>query len=364
MSQQPNADDQDLPNKDASESSLPHVVGDKEAAASASLTSLEQWIEMVESTAPTVSPESTGHQPEFGEDRKGPNGSILKRARALERRVEAIEGAARKRARDAARPARRLAFRFVLAVVLLVPYFWLWQAFDRLASEREVAALFWTLAEDGVEKHERVSALLDLANRGHREWRSAHLRELDLKGAQLRDTSLLWIQFQSCSLKNARFDTADLSYATFNQSDLQGAVLSSARMHETFFQLCNLTAVDARGADLSGAHVQAQLSAGMFQNANFTRARLRGSRCIGARFDNAKFLDADLTGVDFSRCALTGADFHGAVLDEVKLVDANWWRAKGLTADQMSSYAEVFAPTEKASAEWREDFMEWKSEGR
>lgn len=350
MSEKTNADSSDFPNKDAPSPEG----GSKEAAANASLSSLEQWVDMVEETSGAGSgiPAGDADQP------------LLERARALEARIETLEVAAAARERERYRPLRRLMFRFVLAAVLLAPYYWLYVAFDRLATERENAAAFWTLAGgDGyeeIEEHERVSAFLDLAHRGHREWRSAKLRELDLKGAQLRGTSLPWARFQSCTLKSARFDNADLSYATFNQSDLQGSVLAGARMHETFFQVCNLTAVDGRGGDFSGARLQAQLSGGKFQDANFTRARLRGSRCVGVRFDRAKFIDADLSGVDLGRCVFTDTDFRGAALDGARFTDANWWRAKGLTAEQVTRYSKEFAPTEKASAALRTDFEAWK----
>jgi uncharacterized protein YjbI with pentapeptide repeats len=84
---------------------------------------------------------------------------------------------------------------------------------------------------------------------------------------------------------------------------------------------------DLSGADLSGAN---------FSGANLESANLRGANLQLTRLSGASWKDADFT-------------------------DANWWRARGLTSEQLQSFRQRFAPSTNATPEQHADFQEWLS---
>ena len=79
-------------------------------------------------------------------------------------------------------------------------------------------------------------------------------------------------------------------------------------------------ALEACGADLDSANLEAAI----FRGANLSLARL----------ERANVKDTDFT-------------------------DSNWWRARGLSLDQIKFLGKQFPPTEKSAAALSEDFQAW-----
>ena len=73
---------------------------------------------------------------------------------------------------------------------------------------------------------------------------------------------------------------------------------------------------------------------------------------------------ANLSEADLTLANLTGANLFltklpGAILKDINLTDARWWRAKGLTPDQIKLFMEKFPPSEKTDEKWRIDYQKW-----
>ena len=50
----------------------------------------------------------------------------------------------------------------------------------------------------------------------------------------------------------------------------------------------------------------------------------------------------------------------GAVLSNVDLADSNWWKARGLTAEQLDYFEQEFPPSDEADETIRLDFEVWR----
>src|SRR2546430_3118427 len=133
------------------------------------------------------------------------------------------------------RHSRQSVLLAVLAValaILTVNVVLLVRLMERQASlTRE--HFFWVLCQPGHSPRERLAAFHYLAADGNREWRSADLADLNLRG-----------------LSSPR---ADLQQAGFQRSDLAGANLAGAQLNKASFLLADLTEADLTEADLAEA---------------------------------------------------------------------------------------------------------------
>ncbi len=192
------------------------------------------------------------------------------------------------------------------------------------------------------------------------------LEGLDFKkarfaGANLYGTDLSKTKLAGSDLSGARLDRASLANADLTGANLSHASLLSITAHTTLEPNPADAPVFA-GADLSDAYIASRLDGADFRNANLSRARigkliatwgsyqprallmganfngatlidadlsngvfrfakLRDANLRGAKLMDCDFSQADLTGADLTGADVTGADFDGAVIAAVKGLD-------------------------------------------
>lgn len=245
-------------------------------------------------------------------------------------------------------------------VALLFGNLWLLQ---RELMDRRQASIehhFWIVCQEMYPASIRTEAFLQLVRAGNQEWRSAHLDGLDLKGVALPNVDLRRADFRASTLAKAscvgtkfsqgKLTNTDFTEADLSQADLAGADLFKALLRHTLLRRANL-----RGA------VMQQIEA---QHASFIAANLSDAYLLMANLTGARLDAADLTGANLEAATLKSANLSLARLTGVNLKDAdftdcNWWRARGLTSDQLAHLIKTFPPSDKADASLREDYQAW-----
>ena len=102
-------------------------------------------------------------------------------------------------------------------------------------------------------------------------------------------------------------------------------------------------------ADYFAVFVLADLSDANLVLADLSNANLTGTKFIGANLESAILRGAYLALANLKDARLNGAD----------LTDSSWWRARGLTSDQIVEFAKTFPPTDTADESRRNDFGLW-----
>jgi uncharacterized protein YjbI with pentapeptide repeats len=149
----------------------------------------------------------------------------------------------------------------------------------------------------------------------------ADLRGADLAGSDLRDAKLTFARVEDASLWKADLGNADLSNANLQRANLNGANAANTLLRNANLEDARLHAVNFRNADLSNANLRnADLSDSDLAGAILLRADLTETDLGLARLDRARLLGANLLRAD-----LLGAVFH----------DANLYRVRGLTQQQL-----------------------------
>lgn len=201
------------------------------------------------------------------------------------------------------------------------------------------------------------------------------LSELNFKGAILAHSDFYGTDFTGANLKGADLSHTRLDRSVLMRADLSGANLTGATiLRPTIYADLSNNTLDAprfAGANLTGVHVQAELSGSDFRGADlsdanfyplegrpgegtlatayrnilkycdFSGARLHGTnmeravlwfaKFTGADLKGANFTDADLSRADFAGADISGADFTRADLDGANFVGAvGIAEAKGL----------------------------------
>lgn len=231
-----------------------------------------------------------------------------------------------------------------------------WRALESTRQEH----LFWIVCQPTASAQERTNAFLRLVEAKHPEWRSAALNELRLQGCDLSLADLRLAQLIACDLRESRLNgalltdsslrladltKADLSDALLDGADLLKATLDDANFRKARMRRVSLEQVQAHRAQF----ILADLSEAHMLMADLTGANLTGADLTGARLEWAK-----LIGADVGLTNLTDANFENA-----DLTNSNWWRARGLTDDQLTDFSERFAPTTDADESRRNDFQLW-----
>ncbi len=248
----------------------------------------------------------------------------------------------------------------LFGVLLLACNLWLISQARTSRRQSEIEHQFWVIGH-GVYSHKaRAEAFLGLVAVGNKEWRGAHLD---------------WLNLQGVALPNA-----DLQGADFKGSDLRNATLTGAKFAKAKLPQTDLTDADLSGADLAGVDLlQAQLRGAQLRRANLRGAILEQVQApdailVAADLSDAYLLMADLTGANLSAADLGGASLEAAILRGANLSlarlnnvnlkdadfsDANWWRARGLSSEQLARLLKKFPPGEESPAAWREDYEAW-----
>lgn len=146
------------------------------------------------------------------------------------------------------------------------------------------------------------------------DFRDAQMRrcivlECSLAGAALERAAILECSFVKSVLDGLRLDDASLSATAILKCGMSGFSALSA-----CFERCALIAVEAEGADMSGA---------VFENSGC----FGGSRLVGAHLTGIRAKRSGWRGVDLSRADLTGAFLDESDLGEAVLVGASLHRA-------------------------------------
>ncbi|MBI3878137.1 MAG: pentapeptide repeat-containing protein [Verrucomicrobia bacterium] len=276
----------------------------------------------------------------------------------LDDRVAALEKAAAAKPRSSSRWLWLL-FGAALALLLLSN---LWLARQSLNSARraDYEHYFWVVCHKEFPAGDRVEAFLALAAIGNKEWRSAHLYGLNLQSAVLPDTDLAEADF-NCSnftratLAGARLTHARLQQADFTGADLSRTDLSGAQLYKATLKGAKLLRANLRGAILQEAEAQdANLLAADLSDAFLLMANLTGANLTGVNLSGATLEAAMLRGANLSLARLSGTD-----LKDADFTGANWWRAQGLTTEQLAWLKKKFPPDEAAEPAQRADFENW-----
>jgi uncharacterized protein YjbI with pentapeptide repeats len=266
-------------------------------------------------------------------------------------------------------PTRRSVFRLAIAGLLiglvvtagvLTVNIWL---LGRLAEQQRLGSrehAFWVLCQPGHAAAERASSFLQLAAAGNKEWRSADLRELNLAGLKLPGADLQGALFHNANLAGANLAGAHITKGSFAQADLSGADLSEADLSEMQLYRTKLNQANLRRAKLRAAYLQEAQA----EKADLMVADLSDADCLMANLTGAKLNGANLTGAKLEAAVLRGANLSLARLDGANLKDAdftnaNWWRARGLTSEQIDLLKKKFAPAENAEPALKQDYEKW-----
>jgi uncharacterized protein YjbI with pentapeptide repeats len=264
-------------------------------------------------------------------------------------------------------PASRGPWLMVIAaaVGLIALALLIWQV--RLLQEQQQALrattrehLFWTLCQPATPVEERTRAFTRLAADGHSEWRSAATQGLNLRGSRLVRAELKLADLAACDLREAllieadltgvSLRTADLSKADLTEATLDGAECLKAKLDGAHFHKALLRSVSLEQVSAVGTHfVLADLSDALLLMADLTRADLTGANLSGATLEAANLRGATLGLANLAQANLTNAD----------LTDTNWWRARGLTREQLISFAAEFPPTPEGDPSRLQDYLLW-----
>lgn len=177
---------------------------------------------------------------------------------------------------------------------------------------------------------------LDILNRGvsvWNRWRDKNPETVpDLSGAKLSKMQLAKAKLMSANLKRAQFAEADLMWAELNGADLRDADLRAADLTEADLREANLNGAQLAWASFSRAKLRGldlretsftQPGGGKFMNsADFSKADLRNADFSGGHLDHLKFNGADLREARFNDAWLYGVDFTRANLARARLVNA------------------------------------------
>ncbi len=232
---------------------------------------------------------------------------------------------------------------------------------------------------------DQVKTALATAAHGHpaefagKSFRNLDLSGLDFTGADLAHANLFGAKLEGANLTRANLTGANLNlswliHANFTDANLTGASLVAPVVAQ------NLDAQKGeipifKGANLTGARVQARFTGGDLRGATFAggdvsahlnnqsmglmhtelgSANLAGADFSHAMMGHADLSFADLTGVNFegadlTRADLTGADasganFAGANLDGTEMADTKLTGAKGLASAKNLKQARGYKP--------------------
>jgi uncharacterized protein YjbI with pentapeptide repeats len=220
------------------------------------------------------------------------------------------------------------------------------------------------LSRPGARPGERTEAFQRLVAAGHRDWKIAHLSELDLEGAVLNGVSLRFAYFDSCNLKRVQMRGADVTLGGFQTCDLTGANLSETTMPECRLIRCTIRKTNMQRVDLShGSLEQSTLT-----DANLSLAKLPEASLLQAVFTDCNLSGADLTSANltdakFVRTNLRLAQMPNALLNNTDFTDSNWWRVRGLSTLAVQTYTSRYPPSKNAPEEFRQDFELWLKTG-
>lgn len=249
----------------------------------------------------------------------------------------------------------------LVMVVLTANLGMLWKAVSNQAKSR-LEHQFWIVSQPGATEEQRRDAFTELVRHGNRQWRSARLKHLKLRGIDLAEANLNMIDLEGCDLTDANFKSATMKQTNLELVKLVRANLSSADFSESFLRKVDLTDADLHRANLRSASLeQSDLVDANLERADLTEANLLLAVLTRADLTRANLSWANLDAADLTGAILTNANLEGASMRDTFFGDSNWWRAKGLPTAVLERFKTEFPPSDKASEELKEDFRDWLS---
>ncbi|MHB8900881.1 MAG: pentapeptide repeat-containing protein [Thermoguttaceae bacterium] len=266
--------------------------------------------------------------------------------------------AALSRDRAVRRPCRALALPLV--VLLLTINVWVLWGLVRAQRESRLEHHFWIISQPGATAEQRRDAFTTLVRAGNRQWRSARLKFLKLRGADLAGANLEQIDLQGSDLTDASFKSGNLHRANLELTKLTRADFSLANLSEAYLRKVDLTGANLSRSDLRSASLeQSDLIDAVFERADMTEVNLLLAVLTRADLRRVNLSWANLDAADFSGANLEEANLESASMRDAFFGDSNWWRAKGLPSAVIERFKVEFPPGEEASAEFREDYRLW-----
>jgi uncharacterized protein YjbI with pentapeptide repeats len=151
----------------------------------------------------------------------------------------------------------------------------------------------------------------------------ANLNQVNLRFVRAYRVFLVNAKLWRADLEGAYLSEADLRNANLREADLRGAILDRAQATRIV-----LVSVNASHANMTGAALRfADLSYGVFENANLSNAKLGGASLYGVNLRNAKMQRTELSRTDLRDAKLEQAVLSFANLQEADLSSANLTRA-------------------------------------
>ena len=141
---------------------------------------------------------------------------------------------------------------------------------------------------------------------------NANLAQWRLSNAVLAQCVFIECQAPGLDLSRVTFDRCNLHKSNFADATLRSATGS-------VFSECILENADLRGADLDGA---------LFARAQVSGADFVGARLAGALFPDSVLARADFTDATAVQSVWAGADLRGAVLDRVNAFRSSFRNAR------------------------------------
>lgn len=249
----------------------------------------------------------------------------------------------------------------VLAILLTVNLVLLTSQL-RTISQGSRERAFWDLCRPGITAQQRTEYFLRLVAEGNTVWKGAILGNLDLRGADFSGAQIESAVFSSCDFVEANFTNAVLNRSGLDASDLSRARFADAEVRNaTFFQSI-LTEADFRGAELlSTSFEQARAEDAIFVSAKMGDAFLAMANVTRADFTAADLSGANLEAAILKNCDLALANLYDTKLADTDFTDSNWWRARGLSSEQLNDLTLRFAPGPNAPESRQRDFEIWLS---
>lgn len=219
---------------------------------------------------------------------------------------------------------------------------------------------FWILCQPATSAEERTRAFAALVADGHTEWRSAATQGLNLRGSRMIRAELKLADLGACDLREALLIEADLTGASLRTADLSGADLTEATLDGAECLKATLDGADFHKARLRSISLE-QVSA---VKTRFVLADISDGLLLMADLSDADLTGADLTGATLEAANLQGATLALANLTQANLKNAdltnsNWWRARGLSQEQLVRFAADFPPTDAADPSRIQDYLLW-----
>ena len=127
--------------------------------------------------------------------------------------------------------------------------------------------------------------------------------------------------------KQADFSNMDLTDCYLANTDLtgaifKGAILNASTIGNGSYTFCDFTNADMYYVDAVDA---------VFEESNFTRAKLIGCHFLSSHFTHCNFTGADLSGSDFNLAILDNSDFTDAKINDAKMENARMNNCVGFT---------------------------------